>query len=118
MDIWEKLELHNTIYINTVLSTLQPLPIVITYRNQRNGSRLILLLLCDLQQLIRINVVKYETMRIYESQIHLSSRASTLEMLAVHYNWNFQSYSVEIIFMLSLPECVWDFQNNALWDTP
>ena len=28
--------------------------------------------------------------------------------------WNFQSYSVEIVFMLSLPECVWDFQNNVL----
>ena len=87
MDIWEKLELHNNIYINTVLSTLQPLPIVRTYRNQRNASGLILLLICDLQrQHIRINVVKYETMRIYKSQIHLSSRVSTLKMLAVRYN--------------------------------
>ena len=28
--------------------------------------------------------------------------------------WNFHNYSVKII---SLTEVLWDFQNNALWDT-
>ena len=30
-------------------------------------------------------------------------------------HWNFQKYSVKIIY--AIIECVWDFQNNALWDT-
>ena len=30
--------------------------------------------------------------------------------------WNFQKCSLKILFMLALTECVWEFQNNALWD--
>ena len=28
-----------------------------------------------------------------------------------------KKYSISILFMISLTECVWEFQNNALWDT-
>ena len=28
-----------------------------------------------------------------------------------------EKYSIRILFMLSMTECVWEFQNNALWDT-
>ena len=31
--------------------------------------------------------------------------------------WNFQKYSKLHVYMLSLIECVWDDQNDALWDT-
>ena len=33
------------------------------------------------------------------------------------FHWNFKKYSVKIIcaYVLSLTECVWNFQNNALW---
>ena len=28
-----------------------------------------------------------------------------------------KKYPISILFMISLTECVWEFQNNALWDT-
>ena len=31
------------------------------------------------------------------------------------FDWNFRKYPVKFISAIS--ECVWDFQNNASWDT-
>ena len=52
---------------------------------------------------------------ISEAEVCVKNRACKQQSYNVIFHWNFQKYSFKIMY--AIIECIWEFRNNALWDT-
>ena len=67
----------------------------------------------DLEQVCVYSCTEYYSNWIL---LHHQNRGCLQRSHNAIFHWNFQKYSYKSC-MLSLTECVWEFQNDALWDT-